>query len=275
LQGWVARGAWAGWWCLLAVAALLINLSAAGGISFPAVAVTLWCLLALSDCQSTRSVSQRAILLTLAGLVLFVAIYAFSSVRPTLERKRHLLDCQFAKSAAEMVTCLNRAAYADRRSPVPVRHLADMTLRRWLDLGKEDGEDDFRKALERMLAADPNSANARNLAGRMALTAFEATQSEEWIDRAIEELERARELYPNYAMSHARLAWAYHVKGRVQDAGWAAEKALELDAINKHEEHKLRQNRVETLGLPTWETPPPGQTSAEQTMRNLRIASQE
>ena len=270
LQAWIAKGAWQRWWCLMAVAALLINLSAAGGISFPAVACSMWCLLAISDVRQVRQLSQQSLLLAILGLLLFSASFALLFLRPVLERQRHMLDYGNAQSGQEASTSLSRAIHADPRSPEPTRFAAVTALRRWLELERRDGERVFGKALDQMLATNPHSESTRALAGRMALTAFAATMSEEWLDRAIVEFEMARQLYPNYAMSHARLAWAYHLAGRAGEAARAADFALKLDTMHAHEEHKLRQLSVESLDRPPWQTPERGQTSAEQSMNDLR-----
>jgi hypothetical protein len=109
----------------------------------------------------------------------------------------------------------------------------------------------------------------------MSLTAYTVTNSQSWIDRAIFELETSARLNPNYAMSHARLAWAYHLAGRAGEASCAADAALKLDPMHKHEEHKLRQLQVEHLADPPWVSPPQGRTNAEQTMERLRKTSRE
>ncbi|MFP6676731.1 MAG: O-antigen ligase family protein [Pirellulaceae bacterium] len=289
LRSWVTHGHWCRWWCLVAVGTLAINLTAAGGISYAAVAVTIWLLLAMSDERAPAEGSRRWSLVALVGLALvFAPWFALTTLHPILQRRGHLLEFrrhmdnfQVAHSVDDMATShrhwtqadtsLQAAIRADEKSPVPPRFLAVLSLRKWgVDQGSEET---FREALDLMVSKDPLSQRTRFLAAKLALAAYTETEDPDWLDRVIRELAQGVELYPNDAMSYARLAWGYHLSDRDREAAIAANLALRLDAKHDHIERKLARQHVVFLHLPPWELPPPNRTSAEQTMQQLRIPS--
>lgn len=278
-QVWVAVGPWRRWWCLLGVLTLLINLLAAGGIGFPAVATTLWCLLAISDRQpspadrgANEPHARNVAAIALAILVVLTGIFVWSTARPVLERRRHLTQFQFAESVTAAKQHLRLAASADSLSPDPPRLLAELLLRQWVEEGSPQ-EAELRIAIDRVVATHPQSPSTRAFAGRIALVAHDLTGDRRWLQRGIEEFRAAARLYPNYAMSHARVAWALHLAGDTAAAAAAAERALQFDASHDHDEHKLLQLRVANLASPPWQPTDSTVENAEQTMRRLRNAN--
>jgi uncharacterized membrane protein (UPF0136 family) len=287
LHGWIANGPWCRWWCLVAVGTLAINLLAAGGISFAAVALTIWLLLALSDECGVAKGSKRWVGVVLGGIVALVLWLMISTLNPVLQRQRHLLDFQrhlefiavpspndrtdSYRHVTQADASLQAAIQADRRSPVPPRFLAELALRRWM--AEERSDDLFREALDLMVSTDPLSQRTRSLAARLALAAYTESEDPDWLDRAIGELDRAAELYPHDSMSHARRAWGYHLADRPEEAATAARLALQLDTKHDHTERKLFKQQVELLHLPPWQPLPQNWPSAEQTMRRLRRTS--
>jgi hypothetical protein len=92
----------------------------------------------------------------------------------------------------------------------------------------------------------------------------------------LEEAERyyhiASELYPNYNLGNAELAWVLHVGGKDAEAAREAAEALRLDELTPHAEQKLSSQRVyDAPQAAPNQRPLPGDRTAEQLMQQLRI----
>jgi hypothetical protein len=64
------------------------------------------------------------------------------------------------------------------------------------------------------------------------------------LDQSIQAYTEWVRLYPNHALGHAQLAWAYHLAGDVPSADREAAQALRLDALSPHREKTLGQQRL-------------------------------
>jgi hypothetical protein len=272
-SSWVSLGRWCDWWPLAAVGVLCLNLLAAGGIAFPAIAVTLWCLLAVGSPQPKKtgaSFSTRGHAGLLGVVSLILLVHVFGQLQPVMQRRQAMSQALIARSS-ESERLFNQAVAADSRSPVPLQLLAELQLRRWRE--GPGSEAAFRDALDRWIESAAESHGSRLLAGKWSLVAHDKTKETAWRDRATIEFEHAARLYPNYAMSHAHLSWVYHLSNRPAEAKAEAVEALRLDKLHDHAEHKLGTRQVEFLHLPAWESVPQRRDSAEQTMDRLRIGS--
>ncbi len=225
----------------IGVAVLLVNLLAAGAMGFPAVAGTLWLLLALglneADSGRWRTV-PRAV--ALSGLILAVTL----AVTCYLSGYGPVLRCRGSMAAAERnpakaAVHLANAAMEDPLDGRPCRQLAAIVFRDWRVSpmpGKfELFETYCTAALERM----PHSSHAHRIAGDWYLEAFKATSNQEHINKAIDYYGNAVEMYPNSGLCHAKLALALHAAGRWEAFRREAETALELDDETPHLDKKL------------------------------------
>ena len=277
---------------LLACAALtlLINLLAAGGISQPGVAMSLWLLiaLALSISQGANWVSpltRRASWGVLGFAALVAAMMYATAYRPVLESRKHIADAKellrearFAAAEKEFMA----ASESDRLASLPWQSVADLRHRRWLRSRSADDLADFVAAADTMIDRNRRSYTTRQHYAALWQAAFRATGEAQYLEEAIDCYRQTLTLYPSYNRGYAQLAWALHLAGRKEPASEAAARALELDSVNPHVEQKLRRYRLEDPGPPLVGTTPtgvqpagPAGRTAEQWMRALRTPDEE
>jgi tetratricopeptide (TPR) repeat protein len=246
---WVRNGAFPPALAGVGVAVLLVDLLATGGIGIPAVAQSLWLLLALGlDRAWPRDVPRAVVLVLLAmGLGLSVACHqtAYARVLPcqSLQRlaRREYFDGH-RQSAREL---LQRAVAADPRSSDARAFLAEIYLDSWLaSLAAADYEGfETHDALARRMA--PEAAPIWRAAANRYQRAFARTDASgrrlqpRAIGQAIEIAQRAVELYPGSAIDHAALAINYQLRGDKTAYRREAQTALELDDRMMHIDKKL------------------------------------
>ena len=262
----------------VAVLALLTNLLAAGGISYPGVALSLWLLLGLS-LNGARTRELRVGRRTLAGLLcvtgLLVALQYFTAYRPVLEARAQLNQARdlVARAEAEQAEArLAAAAVADPFSVEPWIELAQLRHTRWLATKTMTDRESFLAAADETIARDGRSSVAALRYANWLLAGYRALADDaELLQLAIDQYDRVVELYPNYNQGHAQRAWALHLAGRQRAAAAAATRALELDRQNPHPEQHLEWFELPDPGpVRTGGVPGPGKRDAEQWMRALR-----
>jgi tetratricopeptide (TPR) repeat protein len=161
---------------------------------------------------------------------------------------------------------LRASAEADPYSAEPWVNLATLYHGIALDSGTAEATSRFETALENALQRNPHAHTLRREAGDWRLALFARWGDRRQWDEAIGAYTVALRLYPNYAMAHAQLAWAYHLGGKAESASREAALALRLDALNPHREKKLSQQRLYDPASKAAEPP----ENAEQTMQRLR-----
>lgn len=278
-HSWVLRGRLPIAVLVASSCALLINLLAAGGISFAGVTLTLWLMLAIALNQSeefrfSQALSGRSAATMAAVVVLLAGVFWYSTFAPTLNVSTSLAlagDLQRQGNLQEADQELLRAAAADSYSAAPWQALAELRLAMWLDRGDASREADFLIAARETLARHRRSRAAHQTYGDWHLRAYRATGQERFLDEAIEGYRRAVELYPNYNLGHAQLAWALQVAGRTAESRTEAEEALRLDELNPHREQKLAEQVVfDVPPASDSQTAKSPDVDAEQLMRSLR-----
>jgi O-antigen ligase len=249
LWPWVDRGQLPRLLPAMGVVVLLVNLLAAGGIGLPAVSGTLWLLLAMglseADPREPRRLSIGTALLALVvGVILAVACYA-SAYAPVMKYQATMRSVLQDSLHAE--DHLREAAAADPWSPEPWNQLANLAFERWK--GRPDHGDFlcFEQACEQSLARHPNASSAWLHFGDCYMEGFGKTGDQQHLAKAIRLYERAASLYPNNALSRARLAAAYRAAGRSADFQREAARALELDKITPHADKKLPEELRNSL----------------------------
>lgn len=262
-----------------AVGVMLVNLSAAGGISFAGVALTLWLLLATAlnlaeESRHAQEFSGRASGIIAASAVLTALLFWYTTFVPVLNLSMMLArasDLQSQGQLSEAERTLLAAAAADSYSAEPWQALAQLRLAMWLDGPDASGEKAFADAAREMLNHNRQSSPAHQAYGDWYLSAFRATNEDRFLVEAIFGYRHAVELYPNNNLGHAQLAWALRLAGRFAESSAEAEEALRLDRLNPHRELNLVQRVVfdvpPRVGSPS---PGPPDLNAEQLMLLLR-----
>ncbi len=252
LSGWVDSGWLPAWVPAVGAAALLMNLLAAGGIGFPAVAGSLWLLMALGLNLAESDVPRlsqpwHAVVGLAVAVALAAGCYA-SAYGPVLR-------CQGAmhrawRDPADARQHLAEAAAADPLSDRPQRQLAAIAMELWrVDHDAEQFER-FEAYNTVALQRAPNSSGGWLTAGDWYYEAFAETGRREYIEKAVAAYRRAVQLYPNSGLHRAKLALALRAAGDRHGFHTEARAALRLDRLTPHADKKLSEelrNRIDEV----------------------------
>jgi len=254
LSGWIRHGRLPRALPTIGVAALLVNLLAAGGIGYPGVAGSLWLLMALGLRGDRPRMATRGI--ALAGLLVVLSVAGtctFSAYSPVLSSRQAMRMARQDPQNAER--WLAEAATADPLAAEPLEALADLHAAE-LARGRLDASFEQLADLDaRALARAPNSGAAYLASGdrfrRLASAASEPSHvvplwpggreeiAAAAIGRAVESYRCAVARYPNSALYHARLTDALYDAGEQSQGRREAEAALDLDRAMPHADKKL------------------------------------
>ncbi len=241
---WVPQGrlprevsAAAGW-------ALVVNLLAAGGWSFPGVAGSFWLLLALSESQTERGVralpGTRALAWGVAAVVACLTVGCFvTGYGPVLRAAGAMHSAELAADGKEAIASLREAAQADPWASEPWRGLAAALIVAWDRAPTEAAWTAVQQATDRAIALRPRSSSLWLEAGDYALVVHRRTHRPVDLARAVRCFERAVELYPNQPARVAKLALVYQLAGLPGEASTARAQALALDQLTPHSDQKL------------------------------------
>lgn len=260
LHGWVADGRLPTMVLVAAITALLINLLAAGGISFAAVAVTVWILFALLVAPAAIPVAEAGgvagvrpwyagppgqyLIAGMLGLGLFG--YYWTTYGPITESRTALSQGDLAVRMGRIPDAkesYERAAVLDPWGTEPWERLTELSHATWMRSGAAADEQAFRLTLAELLRRNPHSAHARTLAGHQWLSAYRRFESPAALHEAIGCYEVAVSLYPNYNLGHAQLAWALHLAGDPRSVT-ERDEARRLNGLNPHAEQQLSRQRL-------------------------------
>ncbi|HEV3025804.1 MAG TPA: O-antigen ligase family protein, partial [Pirellulales bacterium] len=228
----------------LGAAVLAVNLLAAGGISFPGVAGSLWLLcalgLAIADRRRPRRLSRKAAGAFLACTVAVAAVCSQTAYLPVMRSRMNLLRTQArGLGAAETESLLVDATRADPRSDEPYRQLAAWAFAQWTQRPSPERFARWRKYQDELLRLRPRSSAIWQQAADGYFEAYERLRETQWLDEAIRHYRRAVELYPNQATLRGRLAIALDKSGATQAAAGEAATAIKLDQSTPHADQKL------------------------------------
>jgi tetratricopeptide (TPR) repeat protein len=231
----------------IAFVALAIHLLGAGGIAMPAITQLLLLLAAFGNAddfppEKVWRVDSRfgGFLFGMAALALYLGCWLTATgpamtVRGKLALARQLWFEEGRIDRAERE--YREAALADPLDPEPCLWLAKVNLQRWRE-GHDN--DRFERAVEwhrRAIDRQRHNYEGYRDLGKAWLERFELTNSADDASRAADEFARAADLYPNHAELQSELAEAHWRVGRTSLARPIAERALELDAINRGLRH--------------------------------------
>ena len=256
LKPWSAENSLPSWLTVTAVVVSFVNLLFAGSIAYTSVAGSIWLLMAISLVLDSDHVTMVRVprwrmwfsAVILLGLV--IACY-FTAYQPILTG-------------------------SDRWNPDRWRAQATEQLEAWLSSPNVATFSRFEQSAAQMLKLDSQSNRSHRQIGLWYLLASKKEADQAHLQRAVEALQRAAELYPSSSMAHAEYAWSLYLAGDVQHAGEEAAEAVRLDKLNPHEELKLGRrrlfdepSRVDFAGIPRIS---PVGANAEQCMsRVLRV----
>ncbi|HUE70868.1 MAG TPA: O-antigen ligase family protein [Pirellulaceae bacterium] len=283
IHPWIENGSLGKTLPVIGLMTLLLNLCAAGAASFPGV-VTSGLVLAAVALQQVEvrplvwQVSRLWLPPLLLGPLALAAACLWTEYSPVLRSQAKMQDAQAAWERAvlgrgrmdEAIERLTEAAAADPANSDPWERLAPIYLERWLAAPSDESWQDFANAAEQCRRLRPARYQQHRQRGEWHLQAYGQSHQEEPLRQAIAAYQAAVERSPNSALARAQLAWVLHLGGDDQAATGQAGKALQLDALNPHEEFSLRKNRLidprqdEAL----WRMRRP--ETAEQTMQILR-----
>ena len=183
LHPWVRGGTLSIGQVAIAMAALLINLLAAGGIGFPGLGQNVWILAAIvlnlaeSPLNEARGALVRRKLMKVGGfaaaLLLAGACYV-TMYRPVLAARGHLADARLRTWDRQLQeTELWAAAAADRWWARPCEDLAMLAVAGWTEEPSARGLDAFEAAMAESLDRDRDSNRLHWLHGDGLLRMFE------------------------------------------------------------------------------------------------------
>lgn len=232
---------------LAAVAAMLINLLAAGGFGFASVATSLWLLVALALNLGERrpplhTMPRPVALGVLAGSLGLVAAFYATAYRPALASAAAMAEGMELASRGRASLAEERfhaAAEADPWSRFPWESLLSLHAQEWLASGSPQARREFESAWREAVARNRNSYGLWKSIGDLYLAAYQRRQQPEDLQAAIQAHSRAVALYPARAPLRVELAWRLHLAGQDEQAATMAADALRLDQQNPHREQKL------------------------------------
>ena len=245
LRGWVRHGTLTASVCWIGVAVLLVNLLAAGGISEPGVAGSLWVLMALglnlADAgRAPRSYSIHTAWLATAGAVLLAVLCYVTEYRPVLN-SRGLVSRSYSpamlRDPVGRAELLAEAQSRDPQSADIARLLAAQRFALWQDNDSPQSRALLEAATAEVLRLAPSSSTTWRQAADWNLQIFRQTGEAARLQAALDQYARAVELYPTSAAQRAAYAEALLAAEQPEAAATEAAEALRLDAITRQAGH--------------------------------------
>jgi tetratricopeptide (TPR) repeat protein len=225
-----------------------VHLLGAGGIGMPAISQILLLLPVLRGADPAHpvpvvSLNSRASRFA-AGL-LPLALYAacwITGTSPAMNRMALLNAGEaalFDRYPQRAEADFRRAAEADRLSPEPYELLATLYHAEWLSAPDAAPRrfDLAVDALQHSIARNPDSYTGYRMLGEIYLERHARTRSLDDAARGADYYLAAVARYPQHAELQAQTALAMSHAGRTAAARSAAEKALELDRLNRQLMH--------------------------------------
>ena len=267
------------WFVYPAFAAFFVNLSAAGGIAYPNVAITFWVLasfcvrqknthsdsvtkpipISVNHSQEDRhptktglrngtEVSMRS---RRNGAYLCAAVF-FATAAVMCYNMSHVPGKDSSKwyDAAlneydldKRITYLNNAVDADPCWIESKLALSQMLLVKYRHVAAQPEKDELlRQAIsvqDQVEAVAKISASANLRMSTDLANLYAETNSAELLPKILKRLRKAVSLYPNHAKNRAPFAVALYESGNKAEAIVEAKKAIELDDLIPHIEQKL------------------------------------
>lgn len=272
-------------WLCIAVAALTINLLAAGGISFPSVAGSLLLLAAVASPLQPSVIlddTPRKLLPLGVGAIGLMVVTLWG-IQPSQARRTQMGLSTLAARRGDwqaMERHAQLATAADTWSKEGPSALASVYFQGWVNNPDASLEvrqpllDSFEDALAKTFARAGHSFPLHNTSGEWMLDIYRQSDNPDDLLAAIDHFREATRLFPNRAIHHAQLSWALHLAGLRDESLTHANEALRLDELNPHAERYLNRLKIHDPG--PWKTvenqkpAPDPELSAKQVVENLR-----
>jgi hypothetical protein len=273
LQLWVADGKLPLRLLLISLLALLLNLSAAGGIGFAGVASSFWLLAAL---VVNRSPAGRRTIelprwgvasLAVFGLVLLAACHQtmYVPVLTSQAKVSEAMDWAARGRLDQAESVLRQAAEADTAASQPWIQLASLYHAQLLSAPSPELLARFDDAVSQAQTRNKRSFSLHRQIGNWRLALYRRLADRRQLDAAREAYNTWVVLYPTSSLARAQLAWTYHLAEEDDSAAEQAALALRLDAATPHKERKLAVQQVYDADGTSL-----AGTNAEQLMQKLR-----
>ncbi len=249
-QPFVGQGSVPSWLLAIAALSLGVDLLAAGGISYPAVAENLWLLIALTlnSAQKDRRTSWRLgpVACGWAVAVGLILACVWTGYRPVLLAQSLMTKAEI-QPAAQAEETLRQAIAIDPFAITPRVALADLLFQSWQARPSAQGLSQFEEAMNDAERARPYQAANFVRAGDYYLRAFELESQPRLLKKSVVAYTRAVQLYPHHARERAKLAIALARSGEQKAALSEAQLALKYDRLTPHADQKLRPELRESL----------------------------
>jgi hypothetical protein len=235
-----------------ALLGLFVHLLGAGGIEMPAVVqiflVLAVLIFAITPGGASTHESRKFVLAVGEAAIVFFVGCLLTATLPVLSRRALMASGDQAMlmegDANRAILDFGAAALRDPFSPEPPEKLAEALFSRWQSgRGTPSAIDDFAKsqaALEMAIKLDPFNPRLYRRLSQTDLAKFARSGDKRDADAAADALTHAVERYPNDSSLRAMRATALSDAGRVKAAKAEAERALELDEINRQHGHTDR-----------------------------------
>lgn len=254
------------------LAVLILNLSAAGGMTFLGVVQSCILLLALTvsslpPLKWDWCNTQPANVIGLAcGVILAIGLQQ-TLLLPVMTSRAGIAEAEFAlqtRRFEQAEEALERAIEADPWAPDAWRLKAFVAFQRFQITSRPNFLATMAEALDEQIKRRPRTSQAYREMGDWYLVAFGRTQEVEYLERSIDAYQAAVDRYPNNGWYHAQLANSLAIANRGQLAREEAAEALRLDELTPHQDLKLANRPIR---MPSGSF---SSDSTEQIMRNLR-----
>lgn len=259
LYRWIFEGTFPNCIPFCGIVALVVNLLAAGGISFAGVAINVWVLLAVVANGSPAATRDRILPGMFARLVLGTCVVVLVAFWLTVYGPKYNGQaCEGRINAAMQLRQIDVALQQGERwvkedpwSPTPHQQLAMIHFQQWQLTDDPQSLELLDRALEQALDRDPRSHIRHREAGNLCLRIWRMANDRRYLGKAKSHYQTAVKLYPNGSLNHAQLAWALALNGDAAEAVEQASEALRLDSLNPHRDQKLAMQRLFDIEPPT------------------------
>ncbi len=220
---------------------LLINLLAAGALSFAGLAGSLWLLMALglnlAGPAEGRRMGPWTRYVVIGAAVIACLLCYVTAYKPVLKRQTAIR--QATESPNWGIEYLEAAVAADPNAVEPRSQLAAATFALWHERPTPQSLKQFLECQQAVLPLAPHASVMWADAGRRYFEIFHQTRDKDILKRAVEAYRQAVARYPASAERRAELALALQAAGDHAEARREAQRAVELHDLTPHADKKL------------------------------------